>query len=291
MVGVTDEGNIIVATNSGNVEIAPPGDFDVSSLSPGDRIAAHMDKEALPIGGGPPQAQTDTPFTVATSESETDTPATVTGSSFRIGTALRIKVIPGKATGSHNRAVIVTQQGDTVNVVDEDGNEDNVGVTGDGGVQTSGDGDGSDPVIEQEQVEDGTDVVLLTQCAGPDATPLILSIQRADRIAQRLDRLQAKFEDNPEKAAKFADLKQKQLDRLQARLDKTSNNAPPSARGNVDKARGKGKSSQGDCPEDGDTNEDCPKDKGKPEDKGNPKDKDSGGKSGGPPEDKGKGKK
>ncbi len=267
-VGISELGNILVETQFGIVEIAAPDDFDESTLEVGSRIAALMEKEPKPVEGVPPGAETDTPFTIEPEDAATDTP-------FRTGTALKLKVIPTKATLSHDRGVVVTQGDGNVEVVDENGDVGDLELTGQGG----------DPI------EDGTDAVLLTKCSASGDKAEIRNIQRADKIAERLEQFQAKFTDDPEKAAKFADLGQKRLDRLEARLAKTSNNAPPSARGNIDKARGKG-AAQSNCPEDGSTTEDCPNEKGKPEDKGKPDDSGGGGnQGGGPPEGKGGGKK
>ncbi len=85
-------------------------------------------------------------------------------------------------------------------------------------------------------------------------------IQRADRIAERLERLQAKFEDDPEKAAKFEELQPAREEREHARLERTSNNAPASARGNVDKARGRGQTQECTVNEAGE--EECTEDTG-----------------------------
>ncbi|MBI4202684.1 MAG: hypothetical protein HY532_06210 [Chloroflexi bacterium] len=285
VVGVTDQGNIIVGTQFGNVEIVPPDGFEVGGLGPGVRIAAHMDTDALPIGGGPAEALTDTPFTVVVTEGATGTAGTVTGTSFRIGTALSIKVVPGQGTRSHSRGVVVGLGGDSVAVADEDGSVDEAVIAGDGGVQTLSAETDTAPFLEHEEVEEGTDVVLLVECSGPGATAQVKSILKADRVTQRLERLEAKFEDDPEKAARFAELKQDQLERTEARLTKTEDNAPASVRGNVEKAKGKGQAqTQEECTAGEEPPVDCPEDKGKPEEKP------GGGQGGGPPEDKGKGK-
>ena len=175
-------------------------------------------------------------------------------------------------------------------IVDEDGEVENFEVTGDGGVQVppegegdttepptgegdtteppTGEGDTTDLGVEQEDIEAGTDAILLTQCSGPGAKAEIRSIQRADRIAERLERMAARvLERDESRAAKIADLQQRREEREQARLERTSNNASPESRGKVDKARGKGRT-QGECTED--DAGDCPeeKERGKPDDQG-----------------------
>ena len=230
-----------------------------------------------------------------TKEPEETVDPTATDTPFRIGTAAKIKIVPGEASFTHDEAVILGQEGDTIEVLDEDGNVGNVGVTGAGGVQgtptesptpdptptESPTPDPSDLVVGPETVEAGTDAILLVQCSGAGATAELRSIQRADRIAERLERLQAKFADNPEKAAKFEELQQRRDEREQARLEKTSNNAPASAKGKVDKARGKGQTQE--CIVNADGVEECTEDTGpgKSGDKGGDKGGGQGGDKGG----------
>ena len=256
-----DGGLITVRTKFGNVAISPPVGFDMGTLSVGNRIAALLEKEEKPpVDVGSPGADTDTPLRPVVGELTTDTPP------FREAMAKRITVIPTQASFSHHRGVILGQDDDSIVIVDEDGDEDDLEVTGDGGVQTppdDGTGDGGTGV-EQEEIEEGTDAILLIQCAGGLAT--VRSIQRADRVAQRIERLLVKAQERDEsRAAKLAALQVKNEERKQARLDRTSQNGPPGAKGSIDKAQGKGK----------------PSDKGQ----GGGSDKGQG-----PPEDKGKGK-
>ena len=225
------------------MEIAVPGDFDLATVEEGSRIAALMVKEPKPVEGVPPVAETDTPINAVPPAAETDTP-------LRIGSAVKLKVVPTKSTRSHERGVVVSQDGDNVGVVDENGETSDAPVTGDGG----------DPI------EDGTDAVLLTQCSGPGAKAEIRGIQRADKIAERMERFQAKFADDPEKAAKFAELAQKQQDKLEDRLARTAEKGPPGAKEKAQKALGKAK---GECPE----GEECPEKGGGNQGGGKDKDK------------------
>jgi hypothetical protein len=224
---------ITVETQFGNVEIIPPEGFDLSTVEEGSRIASLLVREPVPVGGG--GTATDTPF--------------------RTATASRIKVVPRHTSYTHEQAVIIDQEGDSLEVVDEDGNVGEVEITGDGGVQIFPEGETSNLDVEPETVEVGTDAILLTQCTGLRPTAQVRSIQRADRIAQRLERLQEKFAADPEKATKFAQLQQRHEEREQARLERTSSNAPASVRGSVDKARGQGRAQ--DCSEN-EGGKDCP---------------------------------
>ena len=52
--GVDENGNILVETQFGIVAIAPPEGFDATTVEEGSRIAAHLDKEAVPVEEGSP---------------------------------------------------------------------------------------------------------------------------------------------------------------------------------------------------------------------------------------------
>lgn len=241
---------IVVETKFGNVEMTVPQGFDVSLVMVGSRIAALMDKEPVTTGSAP--ALTDTPF--------------------RIGNASRITVIPTESTRSHNRAVVQSQDGAALEVIDENGAVGKMRVTGKGGVQAPPVEGPTPPelAIEQEQVEAGTDVVLLTQCTDPQATPMVRSIQNADRVVQRLERLQAKFEERKsELAAKLADLQQQRQERQEARLQQMADKAPPEARDKAEKALRKARGEDEEASNGQGSSEG--KGKGPPEDKGKSK--------------------
>ncbi|MCZ6789453.1 MAG: hypothetical protein O7D33_05885, partial [Chloroflexi bacterium] len=81
--------------------------------------------------------------------------------------------------------------------------------------------------------------------------------------------------------AKFAELQQAREVRELARLERTSNNAPASAKGNVDKARGRGQTQE--CTVNAAGEEECTEDTGpgKGGDKGGDKGGGQGGDKGG----------
>ena len=91
-VGMSEDGNILVETQFGVVELEAPEGLDVTTLEEGSRIAALTAKEPVSVESG--------------DETATDTP-------FRTGSALKLKIVPGKVTGSHQRGVVVGQDGDT----------------------------------------------------------------------------------------------------------------------------------------------------------------------------------
>jgi len=122
-----------------------------------------------------------------------------------------------------------------------------------------------------EQGEYGIDAVLLAQYTCSDAKVQIRGIQRADKIAERLEHLQAKFADEPEKVAKFVSLRQNQQKRQEVRLQRIAEKASPGARDKARKALGDARG----------------EDDGSDGDQGKGK---SGSQDKGPTEDRGKGK-
>ncbi len=106
------------------MELEAPEGLDVTTLEEGIRIAALTAKEPVSVESG--------------DETATDTP-------FRTGSALKLKIVPGKVTGSHQRGVVVGQDGDTLEVVDVDGEVEDLEHTGDGTVQVTSDGGTPDP--------------------------------------------------------------------------------------------------------------------------------------------------
>ncbi len=261
---------IVVGTQFGTVEIGIPEDLDTDA-GVGDRVAVLTVKEPKPlVDGEPPEGgETDTPFTVVPlEEGQTGTP-------FRTTVAKKITIIPGTATGSHHRGVVLSQGDGTTEIIDDEGNVDEFETTDSGGVQVppeegegegsgegtsggegegEGEGDEESPEVEDETISSGTDAIILLQCGAAGSDPLIRSIQQAARIAERLERIQTKFADDPDKLAKFEDLQEKQEERIQARLDRTANNAPPGSQGSIGKAQ---RNARGECEEDPDP-ELCP---------------------------------
>lgn len=270
---------IFVGTQFGTVEIGIPENLDTDA-GVGDRVAVLTVKEPKPPEGTPPvppdEGGTDTPFTLEVEEGETDTP-------FRTTVAKKITIIPNTASLSHSRGVVQSQGDGTTEIVDDEGNVDEFETTDEGGVQVppeegegegSGEGEGDEepPEVEDETVASGTDVILLIQCSSAGSDPIIRSIQQAARIAERMERLQTRFADDPDRLAKFEELQEAQEERLQARLDRTASNAPPGAQGSVGKAQRK---ARGECEEDPDSDL-CPDDTGRGKGKGQSSGSDDG---------------
>ena len=287
-VGISEAGNILVETKFGVVEVVAPEGFDPEAVAYGSRIAAHLEKPASTdgdgtttpdgtgdgdngsttttpdgtgdggngnttttpegTGGGDNGSTTTTPDGTGDGDNtgETDGGDTAVDSPIRVATALRIVVVPTKTTLSHERGIVV-----------------------------DGDGDGV--------LEEGEDAVFLTRCAGNGAKPQVVNIQKADKVAERLLRLQAKNEDDPEKAAKFAELLQKHEERVEARLLKTSGKGHPKANGTAKPAKPAGADGDGDDASDEDPPESEAGSKGKGEGQ-------SKGQSDSPPKPKDRGK-
>ena len=249
---------ITIETQFGKVVMEVPAGFDISTIKVGSRIAALLEKEPAPVIATPTTAQTDTPF--------------------RVGKAQKIKVIPSEASLTHQRAVVVGQQGDTLDVVDEDGKADTLKVKGKGHVQVTTDKDGKPhQEAEEEHISQGTDAILLVQCDGKDGKPQVHGVENAQRVSDRLEDIKSKAQEHSEaQAAKIAEIQKENAERQQERLDKTLSHVPPSVRDTVEKAHqqaqahqcsGQGKSKDGDCPKPQET----PKSKETPEAKENPR--------------------
>lgn len=226
-----------------------------------------------------------------TGEGGTEEGGDSTAEPLRSGSLLKLKMIPDDSSRTHETAVVTSQGEGTVEILDDSGNVETLEVEGEGEVQVVADdgepavGDGeageggdtgsregattsdSDTEGEQittvtEEIEDGTDAVLLVQCTDANAEPKVLGMQKADRVAERLERLEAKLaEEDAERAEKVAERLQEKEQRREERLEKTSANAPLEQKDKADRALGKAK---------GEIEE---SDKGKPDDAGNGDDK------------------
>ena len=231
----------------------PPTDDDGTSTPPTDGD-----------GTSTPPTDGDGTSTLPTDGDGTSTPPTTEEppAPFRVAQAKKITVIPGVASRQHVTGVVTGEDEDSLEVLTEDGEVEDIDFSDEGGVQepngtsappTDGDAtstlpanedgtstapaEGDDNVVK-EDVEEGTDATLLVQCAQGVAT--VKSVQKTERIAERLERIQAKLEAaDDRRAEKLADLQAQQEQRKQDRLERTSSNAPAGSKGKVDKARGK----------------------------------------------------
>ena len=217
--GVTGDGHILVEIAFGTVEVIPPSGFDLGGVAEGVRIAALLDKD----GGQAGATQI-----------------------IRVAQALRITIVPSQSTRVHQTGVVLTQGEGLIEVVNEEGEVEEMELSEaeEGGVQVLSTGEGervestAEPIVEQEIVEEGGEAVLLVQCEGPEGTPTVRSLQRVDRIAERMAALQARAEAREaHRNEKLDELQQRWDERHQDRLDNTLNNAPPGAKEKVKAAR------------------------------------------------------
>ncbi len=276
-----ESGTITIGTKFGGVEIVVPEDFSVSEDLVGSRAAVLTAKAPKPADGGEDGAGTEEGAADEGASEEESASAPI-----RTASALKIRIIPTVSTITHEQAVVVGTAEDSLEVADEDGDVSEVEVAdaGDtGGEEVAGGGDDADIV------EEGEDVVLLTECAGPGATPKVRALRKAAKVTQRLERMRARIEerfgDDPAKLARFESLIQKRQEKLEARLERVANRAPSKFKTRAEKALGK---ARGECPNDGE----CPEDRegGPPADRGSGKPDDKGNKKRGDGKDGDKGK-
>jgi|GEM_PF-368742 hypothetical protein len=124
-----------------------------------------------------------------------------------VRTALKIMVIPGKATRSHKRTIASDKDGDSLTTLDEDGKKRNLASLGAG-------------------IEKGEAVIVLVQKPGRDATEeTVRGLIRAKTVTDRLERFTKAEADDPIKQSVIAGLRDKLSDAQEKRLQKTSENA------------------------------------------------------------------
>ena len=240
---VMGDGFVIIETKFGNVTVNLANSDDYSV---GDRFMALLDRSPLPPGD-----------------------ATDTTDSFRTVTALSTKKIPGKPLRAHLRSVVVdsatdTDDGDTLTILDDDGNE--IELQNDG---ASGTLDGEDTIL-----------LIMGQGVGP---PVVIGGITSSSVQKRLEKLLE--EASPERQAKLEGLIQKRLERLEARLQRIEDRAPNDRKNQVRGARDKSTGKGGGKPDDKGASSGGGG--GKPDDKGKGSSGGGGGGGGGKP-DKGK---
>ena len=169
---------------------------------------------------------TPTPGSGTPDATPTPTPGPTVAPSFRSVTALSIHLIPSKATRKHKRAVVTAEcTGDTLTVLDDEGNEIEVEAECDTDASASGD-----------------DSILLLRGKGKhgDEGDEVVGSLPAQAIANRLNDF--KTNGPSDRTEFFTDLEQKRQDREDERLQRLEDKATGPAKDAVDKARGKGSS-------------------------------------------------
>ncbi|MBI2871788.1 MAG: hypothetical protein HYY00_01190 [Chloroflexi bacterium] len=193
--------SIIVATNSGNVEVLitdatviskpPDKEASIGAITVGSRVAVLADRSVEPEAT-PTPAPTSTP-TVTPTPTPTSTPVvtpaptstpSVTPTStpittptptvappFRAVTALRITVVPEKATRSHARAVVESKGSGKLRAVGRDGRSVELSAT------------------SSLDVAEGDDAVLLVRSRGKEGGEEVRASVNSSKVNDRLQRL------------------------------------------------------------------------------------------------------
>ena len=124
-----------------------------------------------------------------------------------IRTALKIIVIPGKATRSHRRTIAADKQGDDLTALDEDGKKTDLKGRGAG-------------------IENGESIIVLVQKPGRGETEeKVRGLFKAKTVTDRLDRFSRAQSDDPIKASILAGLRDRRDDAREKRLQRTAENA------------------------------------------------------------------
>ena len=175
--------------------------------------------EASETPTGTPEASETPTGTPEGEATETATPTPTPAPSFRTVTALRVTIIPSKATRQHVRAVVTGKANGKVTVLNEDGTEQEL------------DGDVS--------ADEGSDVVLVAQSRGNGKTE-VTNDEDPSVIDDRLAEIQAQIaERDAERAARLEQKRQEVQDRRDQRLADTVNNAQGAAKDRAEEARNK----------------------------------------------------
>lgn len=124
-----------------------------------------------------------------------------------VRTALKITVIPGKATRSHQRTIAADKEGDDLTVLDEDGKKTDLKGLGAG-------------------IERGEAIIILVQKPGRGQTAVkVRGLFKAKIVTDRLDRFSKSQTDDPIKASILAKLRDQRDDAQEKRLQRTADNA------------------------------------------------------------------
>jgi hypothetical protein len=124
-----------------------------------------------------------------------------------VRTALKITVIPRKATRSHKRTIAANKEGDDVTALDEDGKKTDLKGRGAG-------------------IERGEAIIILVQKPGRGQTEeKVRGLFKAKTVTDRLDWFSETQTDDPIKASILAGLRDRRDDAQQKRLQKTAGNA------------------------------------------------------------------
>ena len=236
-----DGSSIVVETHFGNVtvgitnaDISFPGPAPAEGepdqvIQVGDRVGILLDRS--------PVAATTTPISISDFDTAgtstpggggtaTSTPPTTPPDpSFRTVEALKIKVIPSKATRSHVRGVLKEKSNGRIKILRGDGTEEDV----EGAAGLKG--------------EVGDDLLFVVKQGARGGTKSITNTASEDDIIDRIDRLAIAAEGNSKLADGLSKLRgnvnDKRLDRLEKLVDSSAAKDRALVNGAITKARGK----------------------------------------------------
>lgn len=124
-----------------------------------------------------------------------------------IRTALKIIVIPGKATRSHKRTIAADKEGDDLTALDDEGKKTDLKGRGAG-------------------IERGEAIIILVQKPGRGQTEeKVRGLFKAKTVTDRLERFSKTQTDDPIKASILAGLRDRRDDAQQKRFQRTADNA------------------------------------------------------------------
>ena len=206
-----------------DLDLSAPSDVDDTSTDPDVTSADTSDDTSTDPDVTSPDTSNDTstdpdlsvPSNLADTGTETEPAPEPLAPSFRQDvTALRITIVPSKATRQHE-CVVVAETGDgTTTVLDEEGNETE---------------------LEGDEGTAGEDVCLITK-TGRGGGKKITGSTSSSTVDDRLTRLAEK---NEGLAEKLAEKKAEQEVRREERLEKTVGNAPEDKKGAAQGAKDK----------------------------------------------------
>ncbi|MCH8113851.1 MAG: hypothetical protein IIB25_00065 [Chloroflexi bacterium] len=199
-------------------DVTPPANGDDTGTEPDVTPTPTATPELTPPANGDdtgtePDQNVDLTVQITSDDTGTEpdvTPTPTPEPSFRQGvTALRIIIVPSRASRSHQRGVVTSKGQGKVRFIDENGDEQ----------ELDGDADANE----------GDDVIFITRGRGGGRVAVTGSTDPSD-IDDRLTRL---AESNPDLAAKITEKKAAAQTRREERLANTFENAPDDKKGGV----------------------------------------------------------
>ncbi|MEX0761993.1 MAG: hypothetical protein WD208_03670 [Dehalococcoidia bacterium] len=194
----TQFGNVTIAVNESTTIRKPPeGSVGFDVLQVGDRVGLLLDRSpaTAPVDDLDPSLEP----------------------SFRVVTALRVMIVPGKPTRSHVSAVVTERGNGRFKFVNSSGEEEEI----------EGDLD----------VEVGDDVLIIARRRGEGGPPEATGFASRSEVAERLEALRERIKGQREDTAeKLDEIRERVEANRREQLEKIREKAPENARAKVDDA-------------------------------------------------------